>query len=99
MSAAPTPDGPVRDTSASSGGFSHSQTGITAPVPVTAGALTTCGRCWASERHTAVARSTKPGSEEPWAGGLPSGTAMPMSSSETARCRRFPSTSQIRSGT
>ncbi len=66
MSAALTRPGPGRETSVSSGGFSHSQTGITAVVPVTAGTVARWGRCCSSERQSAVARSTKPEREALW---------------------------------
>ncbi len=99
MSAAETAVRPVRETSVSSGGFSHSQTGITAGVPVRAGAATMCGRCCSSERQRAAARSTKPESGEPGGGTGPPGTPRPMSSRVTCRSSRAASTSQIRSGT
>jgi hypothetical protein len=41
---------------------------MTAGVPVTAGAPRMCGRCCSSERHSAVARSTKPDREVPCGG-------------------------------
>lgn len=99
MSVMETRAAPSRETSVSSGGFSHSQTGITAVVPVTAAGARACGRCASSERHSAVARSTKPLSEAPGTGEPVPGAAMPMSSSETGLLSRLPSTSQIRSGT
>lgn len=64
MCSGPIRSGPSRETSASSGGFSHSQTGMTAGVPVTASAVSSWGRACPSERHRAAARSTKPLSGE-----------------------------------
>ncbi|CAM5728128.1 hypothetical protein SBADM41S_04973 [Streptomyces badius] len=103
MSAGLTRPGPGRETSVSSGGFSHSQTGITAEVPVTAGTAARCGRCCSSERHSAVARSTNPEREAlPDPVSVPAEAAeapIPMSSSPTGLPSRAPSTSQMRSGT
>ncbi len=102
MSVSLTRTGPGRETSTSSGGFSHSQTGITAEVPVTAGTAARPGRCCSSERHRAVARSTNPERAAPSAPvSVPDAAKapIPMSSSPTGRPSRPASTSQIRSGT
>lgn len=99
MCSGPTGFGPSRETSASSGGFSHSHTGMTAGVPVTASAASSWGRAWTSERHRAAARSTNPLSGEACSGTGWSAAPSPMSSSPSGRRNRPPSTSQIRSGT
>ncbi len=99
MSAMLTRGGPGRETSASSGGFSHSQTGITAMVPETAGVVARWGRCCSSERHRAVACSTNPERPASRAGVCVPETPIPMSSSVTGRSSRRARTSQIRSGT
>ncbi len=91
---------PPRDTSTSSGGFSHSHTGITAGVPVTAGAPSMCGALLlvgAPQGGGALDEAGQRGGRAAAAGSP--GTPSPMSSRVTGRCSRAARTSQIRSGT
>lgn len=98
MCSGPIRNGPSRETSQSSGGFSHSQTGMTADVPVTASSDRSGDRPCSSERHRAAARSTNPFSGVAWGAGRPVAPS-PASSSVTGLRSRPPSTSQISTGT